>query len=171
MFVKKTKGRFQGVSIKVTILALVLAAVIPSIVFQMLLMFMYVPSDSMSPTFSSRDTLFGTRIFSSINRGEIVAFQAGDIVMIKRVIGLSGETVYINETGAVFVDGNPLDESYVKNQRSGKSQTFVVPDNCILLLGDNRANSFDARYWDNPYVSVEAVLAIAKYNTLSGRLE
>ena len=90
--------------------------------------------------------------------------------MIKRIIGLPGGEVYIDETGSVFINSVYLEESYVQNNRVGKPQTFLVPEGHILLLGDNRSDSYDARYWENPYVSEGLVLAIAEYKLFGGKI-
>ena len=69
---------------------------------------------------------------------------------IKRVIGLPGETVEIRD-GKVYIDGSdePLDEPYLKEEwiRKNDGITFHVPEGCYLMMGDNRNNSNDARYW------------------------
>ena len=145
-----------------------LAMVIPSVIFQGILMLMYVPSESMAPTLASGDCLIGSRIVSDLQRGEIVVFQSGDALMIKRVIGLPGETVRIAKNGALYIDEDLLDEPYVVHQREGQEQTFQVPAGCFLLLGDNRQHSYDARYWDDPYVPQNKIVAVAKYK-LFGR--
>lgn len=153
----------RRVSIKILALALALAAIVPSVIFRTLLMFMYVPSESMYPELTRGDTLIGTRVFAGLKRGDVVAFNTEAIVMIKRIVGLPGETVYIDENGTVYIGGVSLDEPYVLNQRRGRSQTFEVPEGCLLLLGDNRSESYDARYWENPYVEYGDVIAIAGF--------
>lgn len=167
-----TKGKdgSRGVSFKGLVLALALAAIVPSILFQKVLMIMFVPSESMFPAMTAGDVLLGSRGCSEFKRGDIVAFQGESVVMIKRIVGLPGETVRIDGTGLVYIDGEPLEEPYIKNQRQGQPQSFVVPDGCVLLLGDNRQESYDARYWDNPYVEEAAILAVAKYILFGGRL-
>lgn len=151
------------------ILALVLAALIPSLLLQNVWMLMYVPSESMAPTLTAGDILLGTRLCDDYQRGDIVAFQA-DAMMMKRVIGLEGEEIHIAEDGRVFVNKTALDEPYVICQRRGQAQTFVVPKGCVLLLGDNRQHSYDARYWENPYICTDDILAIAQYKLFGGRL-
>lgn len=165
-----TLQRPRGVSIKVAVLALALAAVIPSVIFRCVLMLMYVPSESMFPAIEVGDVLIGVRDVDSLERGEIVAFQSEQI-MIKRIIGLSGETVNVDEFGAVYINGVLLEEPYVANPREGIPQEFQIPDDCVLLFGDNREASYDARFWENPYVETGAILSVARFNLFSGVLK
>ena len=73
---------------------------------------------------------------------------------IKRVVALSGEIVSVNKYGEVIVNKKKLDEPYVKNKcqgslfiECGKFDNLEVPENHFFVLGDNRANSWDGRYW------------------------
>ena len=87
---------------------------------------------------------------------------------IKRVIGLPGETVTI-EDGRVYIDGEALEEDYLKSNQSGEDPwtvnagpyEFKVPQDSYLLLGDNRNGSSDARVWEHTYVSKNDILAKA----------
>lgn len=95
-------------------------------------------------------------------RGDIVIFYSDEEqeTMVKRVIGLPGETITF-VGGHVYVDGERLDESaYLEDSvvtEPGEQDEFVVPDGCIFVLGDNREVSYDARYWENPYISQDKI--------------
>ncbi len=119
-----------------------------------------VPTGSMENTIQPGDRLLGLRLtylFSDPQRGDIAVFRypvdealGKKTNYIKRIIGLPGETVEIRQ-GKIYIDGSdtPLEEDYLKEEWTVKNDgfTFEVPDDCYLMLGDNRNNSSDARYW------------------------
>ncbi len=108
-----------------------------------------IPSGSMENTIQIGDDIFGFRLaytFSDPKRGDIVIFNAPDSPSekyIKRVIGLPGETVTI-EDGQVYIDGEALEEDYLKSNQSGEDPwtvnagpyEFKVPQDSYLLLGE-----------------------------------
>ncbi len=89
---------------------------------------------------------------------------------IKRVIGLPGERISVDPTGRASINGRPLVEPYVTNfcpydgrNLSGcKSLDVVVPAGHVVVLGDNRANSWDARFWPGgPFLPDSEILGRA----------
>ena len=73
---------------------------------------------------------------------------------IKRVVALPGEIVSVNRFGEVFINNKRLDEPYVSKfckglffEDCGAFDNTTVPENYYLVLGDNRSNSWDGRYW------------------------
>lgn len=112
----------------------------------------YIPTGSMKPTIIEEDYVLVSKFFSGVNRGDIFVFthESSEDLLIKRVIGLPGETVEIKE-GEVYINGHLLNEPYVKNNEA-LNKTFNIPKNHYLFLGDNRISSLDARKWTNPYV-------------------
>lgn len=151
----------KKISFRRSAVILILAMLIPTILLQGIWMLMYVPSESMSPTLEAGDVLIGSRVFSGLDRGDIVVFQSEDGLLIKRIIGMPGEEVTIEQSGEVYINGKHLPEPYVANQRAGQAQTFEVPEGEYLLLGDNRMHSYDARYWEDPYIPRSSIQAVA----------
>jgi signal peptidase I len=131
-----------------------------------------VPSGSMENTIMPGDDLLGFRLsylFSEPERGDIVIFKFPDDEsqnFIKRVIGLPGEKVVIDD-GKIYINDSktPLDESYLKEEwviGTGYYE-FNVPLGCYLVMGDNRNDSNDARYWENTYVTKEEIIGKAEF--------
>jgi signal peptidase I len=129
-----------------------------------------VPTGSMENTIMPEDRLIGSRLAylgSDPERGDVVIFPYPDdesVLYIKRIVGLPGETVVI-EDGKVYIDGEELVEDYLKEEWvvANGPYTFEVPEDCYLMLGDNRNNSKDARYWDNKYVEKDKILGKAEF--------
>ena len=125
-----------------------------------------VPTSSMYPTITPGDRIFSMRTYrpSSIERGDILVFYSEELKkdLIKRVIGLPGETVEVQSDGRVYINGEYLEEDYVSSF-SDITGTFTVPEGCYLFLGDNRGNSIDARLWKNPYIPFEEIKGEGKF--------
>lgn len=125
-----------------------------------------VPTGSMENTIMPGDRLIGNRLAylkEDPKRGDVVIFRFPDNeeeLYVKRIIGLPGETVTINDA-KIYIDGSqtPLEEHYLKDEWTVSTGPFVfeVPEDSYLVMGDNRNDSWDARYWVNTYVSREKV--------------
>lgn len=109
---------------------------------------------SMEPTLTDGDNLIVDKIsyrFHEPERFDIIVFPfryAEKTYYIKRIIGLPGETVYINEEGTIFIDGKELKESYGKEviKDPGRAyETITLGADEYFVLGDNRNNSSDSR--------------------------
>ncbi|MDD2955669.1 MAG: signal peptidase I [Oscillospiraceae bacterium] len=128
--------------------------------------FTVIPSGSMIPTIDEKSILFTTYIHNveKLQRGDIVVFESEELdeTLIKRLIGLPGETVIVDGEGRVTIDGVPLEEPYVvyPSDRSGE---FHIPEGCYLFFGDNRRSSRDARMWDDPYIPADKIIAKAQF--------
>ena len=128
-----------------------------------------VPTNSMFPAIHPGDQLLAVRVKSTerLKRGDIVVFRSAedltgpgrDKLLIKRLIGLPFDQVELNN-GAVFINGVKLDEAYVAS-RDEYGNSFRVPEGEFLFLGDNRPASFDSRFWLDPYVLKQDILARA----------
>lgn len=137
-----------------------------------------VPTSSMESTIMSGDHVIGFRLsyaFAEPKRGDIVIFKYPDdekILYIKRVIGMPGDTVVV-ENGGVYVNDELLDEPYLSVVTEGEFGPFVVPEDHYFMMGDNRNNSLDSRYWKNTYVEKDKIIgrAIFKYFPSVERLD
>lgn len=120
-----------------------------------------VESISMAPTLAPGQRLLARRqgALRPLRRGDIVVVDSAELgrPIIKRVVGLPGEHIDVGADGRVQVAGHDLLEPYVVH-RGGRPGAFEVPAGHLLLLGDNRARSSDARVWREPYLPVTAVL-------------
>ena len=131
----------------------------------------YIPSGSMENTIMTGDRVIGLRFIRHYNRGDIVIFpdpDGGGYYLIKRIIGLPGDTVTI-QGGTVSINGTPLEEPYLKEtMRKDESFSITVPDSGYFMMGDNRNDSFDARYWENKIVYEENITgkAVLRYRLL-----
>ncbi|MCH3968269.1 MAG: signal peptidase I [Atopobiaceae bacterium] len=143
-----------------------------------------IPSGSMQDTLEVGDRILGEKVsyhFRSPQAGDIVTFTDPDdegTTLIKRVIATEGQTVDL-EDGVVYVDGQALSESYTEGKRSdpisshakGLDQDvtypYVVPEGSIWVMGDNRTNSLDSRYFGAIPVSNVTTRALATFWPLS----
>jgi signal peptidase I len=158
----KQQDEQKETSLKAEILSwvevIVIAVVLALFIDNFIIINATVPSGSMEQTIMTGSRVLGTRFsywFKDPQRGDIVVFKypideakGKNTKYIKRIIGLPGETVEIRE-GAVYIDGEKLEETYINGTWTVRNDgiTFEVPEDHYLMLGDNRNNSSDARYW------------------------
>jgi len=111
-----------------------------------------VEGTAMSPTMNDGDRWFVTMSIDDVRRGDIIEFRFPKDETkryVKRVIGLPGERVEIR-AGAVLINGELLVEDYLDENYNLRAPWFpvkIVPSNHYFVMGDNRDNSSDSRYW------------------------
>lgn len=113
-----------------------------------------VPSASMEPTVMTGDYGLCQRLgypFSQIQYGDIIIFEKDGNLLCKRVIGLPGDVISF-ENGNCIRNGESLAEPYVMPDSRSEGEVYSVPDNAVFVLGDNREDSLDSRFWESAYV-------------------
>lgn len=123
-----------------------------------------VPTGSMEPTIQIGDHVIAQKVTinlgQGVKQGDIVVFRNPDgtsdhDILVKRVIATAGQTIDLRD-GVVYVDGVALDEPYavgqnypLATQAEGVmvSYPYTVPEGCVWMMGDNRENSADSRYF------------------------
>ncbi|MCG0275970.1 MAG: signal peptidase I [Thermosediminibacteraceae bacterium] len=150
--------------IKSIAFALVVALAIRAYVFEP----MIVPTGSMIPTINIGDRILVNKYiyrFEPVKRGDIVVFKYPDDptqTFVKRAIGLGGDVIEIKD-GKLYINENPVDEPYIKEPMIGNYGPYKVPEGHYFVMGDNRNNSKDSRFWENTYVSKKLILGKAVY--------
>lgn len=139
-----------------------------SVAFLMNFVFLnaYIPTGSMENTIMTGDRVVGIRFIKDYKRGDIAVFKDPDgsgEYLIKRIIGLPGDTITITN-GEVYVNNTKLDEPYIKEEMA-KEESFAItlPEEGYFVMGDNRNDSFDARYWYHKVVYKDDIIGIAKF--------
>ncbi len=116
----------------------------------------------MSPTLSDGDFIAVSPIpykNHSPKRGDVIVFKREAITkghIVKRVMGLPGETVEIRE-GRVFIDGNAVEDDFYVFDSHDNFGPVVLKQNGYFVLGDNRAESNDSRFWEKAEVEFEEI--------------
>ena len=130
------------------------------VVFKVLLQLAYVPSGSMETTIPTKTLLIGWRLPFVVSdpvpeRGDIVTFWDEEMqrVLVKRVIGLPGDVITVRDK-RLYRNGMPVEESYIRYEQPNIIEPIrdnfgpvTVPPDKYFVMGDNRDNSLDSRFW------------------------
>ncbi|MBQ3447910.1 MAG: signal peptidase I [Synergistaceae bacterium] len=143
-------------AIETVVWAFVLAMIIRAFIVQAF----WIPSGSMIPTLEINDRVLVAKfwnLFFPPSRGSMYVFRYPvdrERDFVKRVIAVPGDTVDI-KNGVVYINGEPTEEPYVvhhdrytlRKSAVFPQVPFTVPENKYFMLGDNRGNSQDSRFW------------------------
>ena len=149
---KKIAREVAGYLIAI-ISAVVLAILIRTFIFEPFI----VPTPSMEPTLMVGDRVIVNKLaydFRSVKRGDIIAFHSPieeGKELVKRVIAVEGDEVSLTSEGEIFINGEKITEYYLPEEQNIKylNQVITVGQGEIFVMGDNRNNSFDSRFFGN----------------------
>jgi len=136
--------------IKEFLQSLVIAGILAFFIITFVAQSFVVDGQSMEPTLTDGERLFVNKItyrFQPPQRGDIVVFTPQGTSRgkyIKRIVGLPGETISIRD-GSTFINGQPLEEDYIKEEMWGSFGPTEIPEDHYFVLGDNRNHSADSR--------------------------
>lgn len=128
----------------------------------------FVPTGSMEETVMTGSKIVINRlayVSEKPQRGDIVSFyypDDGKTLYLKRVMGLPGETIE-GIDGYVYIDGDKLESDYISETLKSDFGPFVIPEGCYFMMGDNRNNSWDSRYWQNHFVEKSEIIGKAEF--------
>ena len=143
---EKYKQRFKRI-VKSTFYTLLVVAAIAVLVATLVLPVLQISGTSMEPTLNNGEivVLFKT---SKLKRGDLCGFSYSNKILIKRVIGVPGDIIEIDDKGTVSVIGDVIPEPYITEKGLGECDIefpFTVPEDQFFMMGDHRSSSIDSR--------------------------
>ena len=141
------RGSYYWQALRGTVAVLVVVAAVAVLITTLFLPILQISGDSMSPTLDHDEIVILLKT-QDFQRGDLIGFYYQGKILLKRVIALPEDEVAIDADGNVYVNGELLDEPYVREKGLGDCDLefpYTVPGTGYFVLGDQRSNSVDSR--------------------------
>lgn len=147
-----------GQAYKSYFIMVILAVLLLVFIRTMVLNIYKVPSESMEPTIAAGEYILASPLSYKISepeRGDIIVFKCPENgeTMVKRIVGMPGETIAMTR-GTLFIDGTEISENYITkdwskwvDETNNSTQLTEINKDEYFVMGDNRMDSYDSRYW------------------------
>lgn len=170
-------------TLKISLIIIAAVVLVAIIVFRLSVNTYRMKSDSMLPTWKSERLIMSYRFKTDLKQGDLIVYKKDGIAYAKRLIGLPGDKIKF-KGAELYVNGDLVESEYqgdfmgqeipLKKYRetlpNGKSYyilkshssffgnvEYIVPDNAVFVMGDNRDNAMDSRHPDTGYINKEDV--------------
>ena len=143
---EKYNRRFRRL-LRSTVDALIVVAAIAALIATLVLPVLQIAGTSMEPSLKDGDIVVLAKL-DRMKSGSLCAFYYSNKILIKRVIAVPGDYLWIEADGTVFVNGEELDEPYITEKALGECDVefpYQVPENAFFVMGDRRETSIDSR--------------------------
>ena len=143
---ERNKRRFRKL-LRSTVNALIVVAAVAALIATMVLPVLQITGTSMEPSLNEGDIVLLAKT-DKLKTGDLCAFYYSNKILIKRVIAIPGDYIWIDCDGTVYLNGEALDEPYITEKSLGECDIefpYQVPENSYFLMGDHRETSIDSR--------------------------
>lgn len=143
---ERYKRRFRRL-LRSTTNALVVVAAVAALVATLVLPVLQIAGTSMEPSLNDGDIVLLVKT-DRLKTGDLCAFYYSNKILIKRIIGVPGDYLWINPDGTVYLNGTELQEPYITEKALGECDVefpYHVPENHYFMMGDHRETSIDSR--------------------------
>ena len=143
---ERYRRRFRRI-LRSTVNALIVVAAVAALIATLVLPVLQIAGISMEPSLNDGDIVVLMKT-SQLHTGDLCAFYYSNKILIKRIIGIPGDYLWINDDGTVYLNGSELAEPYVSEKALGECDTefpYQVPENSYFMMGDHRETSIDSR--------------------------
>ena len=140
------------------------------VVFTQVFLVTQAPDNDMFPAVKDGDLLIGFRLQGNYVKDDVVVYELGGETRVGRVMGRSADVITLNDSGTLLVNGTSQSGEilYPTYAKEGIEYPFMVPDDCVFVLGDYRTQAEDSRdFGCIPLENVKAkVITILRRRTI-----